>query len=122
MEKQSYEKEDGIMVPEITKDELDKILRKMKSKMVPGWNKIVMEHIKYGRRKLLQFAEVVFNVITEYEYVPLHFKKGIILAIPKGWKNALLQDNYRGLTLLPVLGKVYEKCVTGRMEQFAWDR
>ena len=56
-------------------------------------------------------------MITKYEYIPLHFRRGIIVAIPKGTKNALLQDNYRGLTLLPVISKMYEKCVCVRLEK-----
>ena len=36
--------------------------------------------------------------------VPQHFKKAIIVPIPKG-----LKDNYRGISLLPVLSKVYEQ-------------
>lgn len=44
------------------------------------------------------------------EYIPEHFKRGVIVPIPKGTdKDYTLQDNYRGITLLLVLGKLYEK-------------
>ena len=62
---------------------------------------------------------MIYKLITEYEHIPLHFKKGIIVPIPKGDKNQMLKDNYGGLTLLPVIGKLYEKIVMYRVEEFS---
>ena len=45
------------------------------------------------------------------------FKKGVIVPLPKGNKDKCIKDNYRGIMLLPVISKVYEKCVISRVEK-----
>ena len=42
--------------------------------------------------------------------VPEHFKKAVIIPIPKGRNRDMTnKDNYRGISLLPVISKVYEQ-------------
>ena len=45
---------------------------------------------------------------TLTEHIPLQFKIGIILPIPKGDKDKYIQDNNRGITLLSSVAKLYE--------------
>ena len=59
---------------------------------------------------------MLFNLIAEYECIPCHFKRGIIVPIPKCGKYLLYQDHYRGITLIPVIAKIYEKCILKRVE------
>ena len=53
---------------------------------------------------------VIYNSITSIQSVPSHFKKAIIIPVSKGKdKDPTLRDNYRGISLLTVLSKVYEQ-------------
>lgn len=56
-------------------------------------------------------------MITESELIPSVFKTGIIVPIPKGDKPKEIQDNYRGITLLSVFAKLYEKCIMLRLDE-----
>ena len=53
----------------------------------------------------------LFKLILQYEYIPTMFKTGVIIPIPKGDKDKTLLDNYRGITLMSVIVKVFEKCI-----------
>ncbi len=72
----------------ITEDEVKRTIQKMKTKKTPGWDEIINEHIKYGGARLLQCLTMIYQMITKYEHIPLHFKKGIIVPIPKGEKKS----------------------------------
>ena len=82
MENESYNNEDNILLEEFTYTEVEFACKKLKSGKSPGWDEITSEHVKYGGRKLVECLQRLFNVITTHEYVPLHFKMGIIVAIP----------------------------------------
>ena len=82
-----------------------------------GWDQVLPEHVKYGGPVLYELLTILFNAITKTEHVPAHFKKGTVIPIPKGVDKDLSQhDNYRGITLLPVLGKLYEKLLLQQSE------
>ena len=56
----------------------------------------------------------IYNSITYNEEIPTYFKKGVIVPIPKSKKDATVMNNNRGITLVPVLAKIYEKLLLTR--------
>ena len=110
---------DDIMEEPISQKEIDNIIGDLKLRKAPGWDNITGEQVKYGGKMLAKCLMLLFNLITKIEYIPQNFKMGIIIPIPKGTKDQLLRDNYRGITLLPVIGKVYEKVIYYRMTEWA---
>ena len=49
-------------------------------------------------------------------HIPAPFRHGLIIPIPKGHNKDLSKPtNYRGITLLSVLGKVFEKVLLHRL-------
>ena len=113
---------DDIMGDELTLEEIQRAIKKLKSGKAPGWDNISAECIKYGGQRLACTIQRLCNNITKYEHIPNHFKIGIIVTIPKGDKVKTDQDNYRGITLLSVLSKLYEKCFVCRVEEWARER
>jgi len=95
------------------------VIDEIKHRKAPGWDNISGESIKYGKLPLTITLTKLFNLITRVEYIPIHFKIGQIITIPKINKDKSNQDNYRGITLLPVIAKLYEKCIMKRMEKWA---
>jgi hypothetical protein len=100
----------------ISTEEVRELCKNLKRKKAPGWDCVTSEHIQYGGNYLIKCLTWLFNKIIEYEYIPPHFKRGIIIPIPKGSKDKSSQENYRGITLIPVIGKMYEKCIMNRVE------
>ena len=61
----------------------------------------------------------IFNEITKWVHIPIGFKTGLLVSLYKGnGKAKELKDSYRGVTLLPAINKLYEKCVMNRMKPF----
>ena len=81
-------------------------LRRMKNRKAAGPDGISPEFLKYGgpavERKLHELIEAVWNS----ERAPQEWKDALIVTLYKK-KNPTLCDNYRGLSLLSVPGKVY---------------
>ena len=55
--------------------------------------------------------------MLKFEVIPDHFKKGVIVPIPKGTKNRSDHDNYRGITLTSCFSKIFEKLLLKRTEE-----
>ena len=55
------------------------------------------------------------------ETIPEHFKKGVIVNIPKSGKDKTIKDNNRGITLLSVIYKLFEKILISREDSFLHD-
>ena len=121
MEKESVLSNENLLENPITDDELNKIMNTLRNKKAPGWDCVSSEHVKYGGCRLRTCIKYLFQIIVKYEIVPVHFKLGIIVPIPKGTKCQTNQDNYRGITLLPVIAKMFEKWVMIRVEKWSID-
>ena len=96
---------------------------KLKTKKAAGWDKVQAEHLKYGGNVLYEILTKVYNTILVTASVPSYFKKGLIVPIPKGnGKDFTSVDNYRGISLLPALSKVFERLLLRKLDDIATDR
>ena len=120
-EEESLRKDTYVLRDPLVPEEIRKEIRKLKLKKAPGWDNVTTEHIRYGGDILLEIITYIFNAMTVTEYIPGNLKKGIIVPIPKGNKDATKMDNNRGITLLPILSKLYEKVLLTRHEMATKD-
>ena len=91
--------------PPFTEKEIRSICRKLKCKKAPGHDEISAEYFKYTGEKFINILTNLYSRISVIEKIPMHFKYGIIVSIPKGDKDKCMQDNYRGITLLQTIYK-----------------
>ena len=100
-----------------TTNEVQRAVNRLKSNKAYGYDRIGAEHVKYGGYMLTITLTMIFNLINQWEYVPLNFKRGIQVPLFKG-KNLRSADtnNYRGITLLSIFSKVYEMIIWARLE------
>ena len=105
MEIESYDMAENLLGDFITESEMNLIVNSLKNNKAPGWDTISAEHVKYGGPRLRMCLRYLFGVLVKYEYIPNHFKLGIIIPIPKGDKCKSDQNNYRGITLIPAVCK-----------------
>ena len=88
---------------EITEEELNSILSKLKKLKAPGWDGIHNEHIIYGGDVLKRALLKLLNSTMTLESVPDSWKKGLIVPIYKGQRKSRSDINsYRPVTLLCV--------------------
>ena len=106
----------AILDKEIEKGEIAKCVRKLKNNKTGGSDGIVGELLKYGGSVMVDLLEQVFSVIWQEEIVPRQWRDGVIVNI---FKKGDREDpgNYRGITLLSVVGKVFCKILNNRMVQ-----
>ena len=75
------------------------------------------ELLKYGGSGMVDLFEPLFSVIWQEEIVPRQWRDGLIVNIlKKGDRED--PGNYRGITLLSVVGKVFCKILNNRLVQF----
>jgi hypothetical protein len=66
---------------------------------------------------LVEGITKLFNGIIDYVHIPPHFKEGLLITLHKGHgKSKNSKDSYRGVTLLPAINKVFEKCIMMRLK------
>ena len=74
------------------------------------------ELLKYGGSGMVSLLEQLFSVVWHEEAVPRQWREGLIVNL---FKKGDREDpgNYRGITLLSVVGKVFCKVLNNRLVQ-----
>ena len=79
---------------------------------------LVNEYIKYSKDVFLPLYCKLFNIILETGIVPDIWCTGVILPIYKKKGDASNPDNYRGITILSCLGKLFTSVLNNRSNTF----
>ena len=103
-----------------THREIFKALGKLKNGKAAGTSGILPEMLKAGRANgdfLAMLTELV-ETVWEEQCVPQEWVDAILVPIPKKG-NLHRCDNWRGISLLEVVGKVVARVVQGRLQRIA---
>ena len=99
----------------ITEDEVSKAVKRLKNGETCGEDYILNEMIKVFSENHLHLFTQTFNVVLLSGHVPNEWATVVIKPI---YKNKGDPDNYRGITLLSCLGKLFTSVVNKRMTVF----
>ena len=98
----------------ITAEEIKKAIQKLKCKKAATVDGISAEFYKYGCNELLPALELLFNtILTNGEY-PSRWATGIIHPVYKKGDHGV-PDNYRKITVMPCIGKLFESILNNRL-------
>ena len=97
-----------------TVEEINKVIRKLPL-TAPGLDMICPQYIKHLSDKWIKTLLEIINKAWEDGKFPKKWKDGVVTMIPKQGKDNSKIENLRMITLLPVLGKVYERMVKERL-------
>ena len=103
----------------ISESEIICAIKKLKNNKSPGIDCILNEHIKTTMNIFLPIYTKLFNTIFESGIVPESWSVGDILPIYKNKGNINSPENYRPITLLSCLGKVFTSIINTRLYTFA---
>ena len=104
----------------ITDNEISRAIKHMKNKKAPGPDGVNIEVFKLGESKLVPLLNKLYNGIMQTEIFPKDWSKAIIFPLhKKGDKE--LTDNYRGISLLDIVGKIFTKILNARLVAWAED-
>ncbi|KAI5644400.1 reverse transcriptase (RNA-dependent DNA polymerase) domain-containing protein [Phthorimaea operculella] len=110
---------------EIEMDEIVKALKSMKSGKAAGYDRVSVEMLKAGEGVVASQLYLLFNLCWKSGRVPSDWCKAVIVPLYKGKGSQLDCKNYRGISLLSVVGKLYAKVLIERVvketDEKVWD-
>ena len=99
-------------------EEVSECIDSLKVNKAAGPDDMEPEHLIYGGETLRVHLTAVFNAMVVERYVPEVFKLGMVIPIPKGHnKDLSIPGNYRGITILSNISKVFEKLLLLKISQ-----
>ena len=98
----------------VTEEELTGAIKELKMGKAAGPDLATNEHIIYGGPLLVAYILHLFRIMVEREALPASMKKGILISIPKDSSKNQTSQNQRGITLLSVTYKLFERIILNR--------
>jgi hypothetical protein len=92
----------------VTIKEVKKAIQKLNSGKAADEYGITAEHVKFAGSEIYTLYQDVFNQIFQEGKVAQSFKTEVITPILKKGKDQMLTENYKGITITSVHGKVFE--------------
>ena len=106
---------------DITIEEVQKAIKKVKVGKSPGADEIYPEMIKNQGREADKLLHAIIQDSWKLKQVPQDWRKGIIVPIHK--KGSTMEcSNYRGISMLSVPGKVYARILEMRLREQVEDQ
>ena len=103
---------------ELTED----LIQNLKRGKAAGLDGISAEHLQHCHPCLPTFLAKLFNLIIETGTVPDKFGLSYTIPLPKGntasMSKSLTASDFRGISISPVLSKVFENCILQRYKHF----
>lgn len=100
-----------------TRFEIEQAISMMKNNKSPGLDNITSEMLKAGEITMVSLLETLFEKIWYEEAIPVEWKQAVIVPIHKKGSKAKC-ENYRGISLLSVPGKVLSRILYNRLFPF----
>ena len=92
----------------------------MKRGKAAGLDELTIEHLVYSHPVLFAVLAKLFNIIMFAGYVPHGFRLRYTVPLPKvdavSSTNAV--DNYRAISISPILSKIFERCTLNKFSKF----
>jgi hypothetical protein len=98
----------------IESKEVQSVISSLKQGKAAGVDSMVNEIFKFGGEGISQSTARLCNEIFELERIPKDWARGLIFPLFKDGDNRV-PDNYRGITLLSVVGKIYTSALNKRV-------
>ena len=91
-------------------------MRSLKNHKAAGGDGIPSELLKYSGGMGVQVLTHLFNAILSTRCVPSAWRKGVVVHLAKGGDGGDC-SNYRPLTLLPIIDKLFAKLLSERISR-----
>ena len=103
---------------DIAEGEIIKGIKQLNVGKSGGADHLLNKCFKHGVEVLLPYILKLFNVILELEHFPKKWTDGLIVPLHK--KGSINEpENYRGITLLNVFGKLFSRVLNNRLDKWA---
>ena len=99
----------------ITESEIRKVVKNLSRNKAGGYDKILNEYIKSTLDDCIFVYVKLFNLIYDSGYIPESWTVGIIKPLYKNKGDPKNPENYRPITLISCLGKVFTAVLNNRL-------
>jgi len=99
----------------ISSGEIQFIIKKLPPGKAPGNDLITNKILKNLSLKTLTLLTHIYNSMIRLSHFPKTWKFAVIILVPKPNKPKHLSSSYRPISLLPVLGKLFEMALLKRL-------
>ena len=99
----------------ITKREVEEALRIMRTGKAAGMDGVTAECLKKGGVTLVEWLVRLLNICFEAREVPADWRMAAIVPIYKGKGDKHVCGNYRGISLLSMVGKLFGRVLINRI-------
>ena len=118
-----YREKDGdnFLEEPFSEEELKKAIKRLNKGKAAGCDSVSAEHLQNAGPNIIPLLTEIFRRAVTLEYVPSNFRKGTQIPLYKGKNTCTLDmNNYRGITLLTNLNKVFEILLWERLKDW-WE-
>lgn len=109
---------DDILDAEISKLEIKKAISHLKTGKAAGPDSILSQMLKIAENEILPYLYIYFNNMFSKGYFPVQWSQAIIVPLHKKG-NPNDPDNYRGISLISILSKVFTHIMNSRLTLWA---
>lgn len=102
--------------------EISNFIQKLKPDKAPGIDNISNRMIKNAPLKFILLITYLINFLLQHSYFPDIWKTAVIIPIHKANQDPAEAVNYRPISLLPSLSKIYEFILLNRLREFCNDK
>lgn len=104
--------------PAITNKQITQIIQKIPNRSIPGWDGISYKSIKLMHQRYPLLLGQLYTTCLSLGYFSDKWKLGVVVFIEKSGKNLTTPNDFRPITLLPTLGKTFERCLHSAISSF----
>ena len=101
--------------PVISSDEVTEILRVLSTNKAPGPDRICVRSLKALNLRHPSVLPALFTSCLALGYFPTAWRQGRVIFLPKPGKNLEKADGHRPITLLSMMGKLFERTINSRL-------
>ena len=104
---------------QITKEELVRNISKLKNGRCPANDMVINEYIKSTQNVMCPLYVKLFNKILDTGIMPTEWLIGLIVPLYKNQGDIQDINNYRGITLLSCIGKLFTSILNERLSRYS---
>ena len=110
---------DEILNNDFTTIEINKLINKLKNNKSSGIDNITNEFLKHSPENYKKLLVKLFNVILKTGIIPSEWSISFISPIYKNKGEKSDPNNYRGISIISCLGKLFTALINERLTKFA---
>ncbi len=99
---------------------IDDVVSRMNKGKAAGLDGLTIEHIVHSHPIIYIILKELFYLMLVYGVVPDAFGRGLTIPLPKlgHIKSVMELENFRGITISPVISKIFEHCILRQFSEF----